>query len=99
MNIPNNWEVIEYEYKGTTTRKVFATWRGGFASSDNWQLNSGIVSTDETDDYYDFNGASGSVYRCYKNREGIRGMWLMDVLNGIVNKLNAKPICYTKEAQ
>jgi hypothetical protein len=94
MYTPEHWKVIEFEVDGKLMRKVFATWRGGYTSSDNWQLNSGIIKTDTTEDYYDFHGTSGSVYRCYKHNEGITGMWLHAIFTEICNKLNAKEINY-----
>jgi hypothetical protein len=91
MEVPENWTVIEFP---NGLRKVYAGWRGGYASSDAWRLNSGIVNTEETDDYYDFSGASGSVYRCYKKAEGITGMYLNEILRNFLEKGQAKIINY-----
>lgn len=96
MYEPENWTVIELP---TGLRKVFATWRGSYATSDSWQLNSGIVGTDETDAYYDFHGASGSVYRCHKHLEGIRGLWLNSVLADIIERTDAKIVPYNSSEQ
>lgn len=48
--------------------KVFAFWK-----DKTWRLNSGIVSIEEDDKYYYFNGTSGSRYQCRKNKYGIIG--------------------------
>ena len=94
MDIPEHWKVIEFEVDGKPMRKVFGTWRGSYTNSDSWQLNSGIVKTEETKDYYDFHGKSGSIYRCYKHKEGITGMWLQSVFDNICKNINAKVINY-----
>jgi hypothetical protein len=93
MVIPENWAVIEFP---NGLRKVYAGWRGGYTTGDEWRLNSGIVNTEETDDYYDFSGASGSVYRCYKKVEGITGMYLNGILEGFLKTTDAKIINYGK---
>jgi hypothetical protein len=91
MYIPEQWSVIEFS---DGMRKVFGGWRGGYITGDNWQLNSGIVNTEETPEYYDFHGASGSVYRCSKNAQGINSPWLASVLGNIMERGNAKIINY-----
>lgn len=68
---PDRWVVLNTYNEEGTLSKVFAGWYGGFTTSDSWKLNSGIVSTIETDDYYEFTGYSGSIYRCYKANYGM----------------------------
>ena len=41
--------------------------------SDSWQLNSGIVRATFTDPYWEFDGTSGSVYRCHRDSYGTNG--------------------------
>ena len=41
--------------------------------SDSWKLNSGIVRATLVDDYWEFDGSSGSVYRCHKDYYGTNG--------------------------
>lgn len=81
---PDNWVVLKIkEGKGTVPfYRVLAGWSGGYLGSDSWQMNSGITEVKEDDDYYEFHGRSGSVYRCHKNSYGLR-------MNnaGIYNKL------------
>jgi hypothetical protein len=77
MTIPEMWKVIEITKEGEPPfRKVFAGWRGGYADSDRWRLNSGIESTEFDGEIYSFIGSSGSIYKCHKNLEGITGTWL-----------------------
>ena len=73
MYTPDKWVVLEITNKDKKIRKVLASFYGGYLSGDSWKLNSGIESTVETDEYYDFTGYSGSTYRCYKNAEGMSG--------------------------
>jgi hypothetical protein len=41
--------------------------------SDSWKLNSGIVRATFADPYWEFDGSSGSVYSCHKDRYGTNG--------------------------
>jgi hypothetical protein len=63
---PDTWVVLEFDAPEleTPTRKVFAGWYGGFAGSDSWRLNSGIVSVRRSGDWFEFDGYSGSTYHC-----------------------------------
>ena len=46
--------------------KVLAGWYGGFAGSNSWRINSGIVRVDQTADEVVISGYSGSTYHCSK---------------------------------
>lgn len=70
-NIPDRWVIVNLVTPTETIPKVFAGWYGGFAYGENWKLSSGIVDTIEYPDYYEFINFSGSVYTCYKEREGM----------------------------
>ncbi len=89
--MPEQWVILKIvsEEHGTVY-KVFGSWRGGFADGDNWRLNSGITEVDEQDQYYDFSGYSGSVYRCYKVREGedFMGPYNQGILDRFLKKEN-----------
>jgi hypothetical protein len=52
-------------------------------------MNSGIVKIESTDDYYDFHGYSGSVYRCHKNSYGTSG-YGGGVLRNLIDKADNK---------
>ena len=64
---PDSWVVLEFDAPElvTPTRKVFAGWYGGFAGSDYWKLNSGITQVRRDGDWLEFDGYSGSTYRCH----------------------------------
>jgi hypothetical protein len=64
---PDRWCVIRIPDPKETIYKVFASWSGGYAGSDSWKLNSGITQAVLVDGVWEFEGSSGSVYRC---REG-----------------------------
>jgi hypothetical protein len=63
---PDTWVVLEFDAPELKTPlcKVFAGWYGGFAGSDSWRLNSGIVSVRRNGDWFEFDGYSGSTYHC-----------------------------------
>jgi len=70
---PDRWTVIRIQAPAEVLYKVFASWSGGYAGSDSWKLNSGIVRATWTDPYWEFDGSSGSVYRCHKDSYGTNG--------------------------
>jgi hypothetical protein len=61
---PDRWCVIRIPDPKETLYKVFASWGGGYAGSDSWKLNSGITQAVLVDGAWEFEGYSGSVYRC-----------------------------------
>jgi hypothetical protein len=73
---PDTWVVLEFDAPEleTPTRKVFAGWYGGFAGSDSWRLNSGIVSVRRSGDWFEFDGYSGSTYHCGPGNYGMSGL-------------------------
>lgn len=70
---PDKWLVIKLNYETGSHYRVFGSWYGGWAGSDSWRMNSGIVSVTQDDHCYYFKGTSGSVYSCYKNCYGASG--------------------------
>ncbi len=87
MNVPDQWVVLEFVISKQTIQKVFAGWRGGYLHGDSWRLNSGIVETKEFDDYWDFHGASGSVYRCRKDGYGMT-TYMAQIYNSFLASLS-----------
>ncbi len=73
---PDVWVVLEFDAPEleTPTRKVFAGWYGGFAGSNSWQLNSGIVEVRRSGDWFEFDGYSGSTYRCGAGNYHLSGL-------------------------
>ena len=68
--VPHNWIVVKLpEDKGY---KVVGGWSGGYLDGDSWRVNSGITKIIDKEDHYLIHGASGSVYKCYKNSEIVR---------------------------
>ena len=71
---PDRWTVIRIHAPGEVIYKVFASWSGGgLMGSDSWKLNSGIVRATFADPYWEFDGSSGSVYRCHQDSYGTNG--------------------------
>lgn len=71
---PDKWVVLRINYGSETIDKVLAGWYGGFAGSDHWKLNSGIIHTEEFDNRFEFYGYSGSVYVCHKSAHGFTSL-------------------------
>lgn len=71
---PDSWVVLEFTTPKETFQKVFAGWYGGFAGSDTWKLNSGITKTRKVGDWFEFEGYSGSVYRCLHHDYHMSGL-------------------------
>lgn len=76
--IPDNWVLIDTGF----TQKVLAGWVGEYLEPDLWRLSSGATSIEDCLDYWKITNVSGSVYICYKNREGFCG-----VMNGVYDTL------------
>lgn len=83
MYTPDRWLLIKINGKDPHYR-VFASWYGGYLGSDSWRMNSGITKVSEDDDFYHFEGSSGSVYHCHKKSHGISG-YGASVLDNIKN--------------
>jgi hypothetical protein len=56
---PDRWTVIRIHTPGEVIYKVFASWSAGYAGSDSWKLNSGIVRATFADPYWEFDGIIG----------------------------------------
>lgn len=83
--IPSRWVVVKIDNNSDKPfYKVFATWAGGYTSSDRWKLNSGIKSVETDENYYYFIGHSGSCYKCHKNGYGVTASYNQGVLDNIV---------------
>jgi hypothetical protein len=66
---PDKWKIVKITGRSTHYR-VFGCWYGGFAGSDPWRMNSGIVSVTEVGNSYIFKGDSGSEYYCKNGSYG-----------------------------
>jgi hypothetical protein len=94
MNVtetPENWVVLKINGPEPYFR-VFAGWRGGYLDGDRWKMNSGIVGIEEDEDYYYFEGYSGSWYKCSKNGYGLKnGMyWFSSYVQGVLENIIEK---------
>lgn len=87
---PDLWVVVEIDYDGEITKKVLASWYGGYLGSDSWKLSSGITKVTEYADRYEFLNHSGSVYICYKTVWGMSG-YTSGVYNDLFSRAEALP--------
>lgn len=76
---PDRWKIVKITGISPHYR-VFGSWYGGFAGSDSWRMNSGIISVTEADNIYIFKGDSGSEYYCSKSAYGASsyGAYMID---------------------
>lgn len=80
---PDKWLVVKISHGDASHYRVFACWYGGYAGSDRWKLNSGITKVTQDENFYYFDGSSGSVYQCHKETYGAN-MYGQGVLNNII---------------
>lgn len=73
---PDVWVVLEFDAPQfeKPLQKVFGGWYGGFAGSNSWKLNSGITKVRKVDGWWEFDGYSGSTYRCHPNNYHMSGL-------------------------
>jgi hypothetical protein len=89
---PDRWMVLSIHTPKEIIYKVFATWSGGgLMGSDSWKLNSGIVRATLVDDYWEFDGSSGSIYRCHRDYYGTNG-YGQAVLNNMLSRAQEQDI-------
>ena len=72
--LPDNWVVLKIKEGKLDSGfyKVLAGWSGGYLHGDSWRMNSGITRVEDHETYYSFYGYSGSVYKVWKDRYGLR---------------------------
>ena len=83
---PDKWVILKIDNpkEDKPWYRLFAGWYGGYAYGDSWRANSGITGIETDDDLYLVNGNSGSVYKCWKELEGLSS-FMDSVLYGMVN--------------
>jgi hypothetical protein len=88
MNIPDAYRFILID---NSLIKLFASWDGGWAISEEWKLNSGVtdiipLNTTYVEYGYDVYGYSGSIYTI-RREQGHLNSYTSSVLKSIVKKL------------
>ncbi len=94
MESPDRFIVLKLGSDENSIYKVFATWYGGYLSSDSWKMNSGISKVEEDEQYIRFYGYSGSCYQCIKGTYGTN-MYSQGILNTILENTNKVNISVT----
>jgi hypothetical protein len=88
MNFPDAYRFILID---NSLIKLFASWDGGWAISEEWKLNSGVtdiipLNTTYVEYGYDVHGYSGSIYTIRKE-QGRLNSYTSGVYRGILKKL------------
>lgn len=79
---PDKWVVVKIQGgEFPLTYKVFACWYGGYLNGDSWKMNSGITKVTKEEDFYLFEGYSGSVYKCHEKTYGSNNYGASILLN------------------
>lgn len=78
---PDRWVVLRLSDGLESSHKLFAGWYGNFTDGASWKLNSGITSVTKKGDWIDFEGYTGSVYRCNIAAEGL-STYMQAILTG-----------------
>jgi hypothetical protein len=70
---PDLWTIVELKFNDSeeVTRKILASWYGGYLGGDSWRLSSGITKIIDKDAHYEIHNESGSIYYCGKNNKGM----------------------------
>lgn len=84
---PERWVVLKLP---NNFYKIFGTWYGGYLTGDRWKLNSGVKSVDQDDEFYYFNGFSGSCYKCRKSDYGVATSYGNSVLSRLLEHANGE---------
>jgi hypothetical protein len=86
---PDRWVVIKVTGSDNTSiYRILASWYGGYAGSDSWQLNSGITKVVDKGAYYDFHGRSGSLYKCHKQCYGMSA-YTLGIYKSIISQIES----------
>ncbi len=83
---PDAWVIVRLTVDGEVIDKVLGGWYGGYLNGDSWRLNSGITEVRDLDDFYEFEGSSGSTYRCAKGTQRMSSL-MAQVLSGFQDSL------------
>ena len=93
---PDRWVVLEFSHNGEKTRKLLGGWIGGYAKADTWRMNSGITEVKDEGDFFLFSGYSGSVYKCWKQSEGMTSL-SADIYESFLKQVQESAGEYTLE--
>lgn len=88
---PDKWVVLEVNNgKSPIFHKVFASWSGGYLSSDSWRLNSGVSKIKQDNDFFYVYSESGSCYKLHKEMYGVAGLYNYGIIDSIKEKFGDK---------
>lgn len=87
---PDTWVMLKICTGSHCVYKVLAGWSGSYTYGSSWKLNSGCTKVTETENSFDFDGYSGSVYVCRKSCYGLSG-YTANILSGFQEQLKETP--------
>jgi len=88
---PDRWQILKLSKPGHSPHhRLLSGWYGGFAGSDEWRLNSGIVVCEEIQNYYQIVGVSGTKYHCKKSAQGTSSL-----MRSVITKLELESFVVT----
>lgn len=83
---PDKWVILKLSPSGDPAKyfyRILGGWFGGYLYGDSWRLNSGVESyelykkdAEGVPHKILFKGASGSIYDCWIDAEGMTGLML-----------------------
>ena len=83
---PDKWTILKLSPSGDPAKcyyKILGGWSGGYLGEDSWRLNSGVESYELYKEDAEgvpqkilFKGATGSIYDCWIDNEGMTGLML-----------------------
>ena len=91
---PDKWVIVDTG----KTKKVFATFYGGYLNGQSWKLSSGTKEIIDDDVRWTLPQESGSVYHLYKNSEGM-SRWSSGVLGGFIKNTPQLKVITIKDGQ
>ena len=72
---PDCWVIVEVKTpEGIQFQKILAGWSGSYLYGDSWRMSSPMKKLDIklNQDFYTVETGSGSVYKLWKSRQGLR---------------------------
>jgi len=88
---PESWVAFKVvQASDEVIYKIFASWAGGYISSDSWRINSGVTDIKQVNNDLHIRGYSGSVYNCNKESYGYLTGYNHSVLKRFMDRIESE---------